>query len=108
MTPIHLFVINNKGFAGDVSVAVTAGNIAAIKDYFQFDVSARILFNVTSEDQEVKFLDRFLTADFILTINTRGGVDDDALTFGSSCAPPIEDRKTRFGFLQTFGLFRLK
>ena len=55
-----MLVINDQGFAGDMQVTVAAGDIAAIKDYFQFDVSARVVFNVTGEGAEVPILDRFL------------------------------------------------
>ncbi len=64
---LGVFVINDKGVAGDMQIDVKAGDIAAIKDYFQFDVSARVVFNTTGEDQQVKILDRFLpflTEDF--------------------------------------------
>ncbi len=69
---LGVFVINDQGFAGDVQVSVAAGDIAAIKDYFEFGVSARVLFNVTGEDQEVKILDRFLpflTDEFIARLD---------------------------------------
>ncbi|HND54446.1 MAG TPA: hypothetical protein PLV92_18670, partial [Pirellulaceae bacterium] len=64
---LGVFIINDEGFAGDMQVSVAVGDIPAIRDYFQFDVSARVVFNVTGQNQEVKILDRFmdfLTPDF--------------------------------------------
>ncbi len=57
---LGVFSITSKGVAGELQVSVGVGNIAAIKDYFQFDVSARVVFNTTGEDVQVKILDRFL------------------------------------------------
>ncbi|MFO0878227.1 MAG: hypothetical protein U0840_12825 [Gemmataceae bacterium] len=57
---LGVFIINDQGFAGDVQVSATVGDIPALKDYLQLDVSARVVFNVTGQAQQVKILDRFL------------------------------------------------
>jgi hypothetical protein len=57
---IGVFIINDRGFAGDIEVGFDVGNIAAIKDFFDFNASARVVFNVTSQLAEVKVSDAFL------------------------------------------------
>ena len=57
---LGVFAITDRGIAGELEVDVAMGDIPAIKNYFQLDASARVVFNTTGEDVQVKVLDRFL------------------------------------------------
>ena len=57
---LGVFAITDGGIAGELQVDVAMGKIPAIADYFQLDASARVVFNTTGEDVQVKVLDRFL------------------------------------------------
>ena len=59
--------ISNEGFFGDIQIGVSVGDSPAIRDWFSFEMFARMVFNVTGDRAEVKISDRmldYLTDDF--------------------------------------------
>jgi hypothetical protein len=81
---LGVLIINDKGIAGDIQVTVGAGNIAAIKDWFDFEVSARVVFNTANIEQEVAISDRFLpylTPEFIATLTPNNNPPDPRRPF---------------------------
>jgi hypothetical protein len=76
---LGVLIINEQGVAGDIQVTVGVGNIDAIKDWFEFEVGARIVFNTANIQQEVEISDRFLpylTPEFIATLTPNDNPPD--------------------------------